>query len=504
MILTTLSLGLAASTGAPDLETVLARTRAALGLDGGAGAIELAGDADVFGAPTSFTFTFAADGRFLNVVDGPLGNATGFDGLATWSSDAGWLATTLELEDDEFLRLWSLFLSGRLFLSGSNEAEVSLAGGEPKPGEVALDARIPGGLRVARVAIDAATGLPMSLAFASILGGETWTLADWRPAGARRVPYRIERHAALDTKDVYRVTRTGTPIAERAFAPDPTRGLGAFDRAVASDVEVRLAPTGHLLVHPRVSGRDVGWFILDTGAGIPVITKEAADAAGLEAMGRTFVGGAGSDVVPVRFRIGGRFALGPLATPPLVFVEMDLAAVGAALGTPLAGVIGFELFRRAVVLVDMTAPTVAIHDPAAYALPAGASWTRLVVHQRHPHVPGRYEGGPQALFRLDTGAGSTAVVFHGPAVERRRLLEGRDVKDVSLGGAGGLSRAKMGEVKDFEIAGTRRDSVPAIFTFGDSGSLDDPYSDGTIGAGLVGDRRLVFDYGQRRIAFLPR
>jgi hypothetical protein len=155
----------------------------------------------------------------------------------------------------------------------------------------------------------------------------------------------------------------------------------------------------------------------------------------------------------------------------------------------------------------MTAAVVSIHDPATFALPASAgeaAWTPLVLHDRHPHVRGRFEGGPEGLFRLDTGAGSTAIVFHAPAIERRRLLEGREVADVSLEGAGGLAQAKMGAVKDFEIAGRKRESVDAIFVVERSGAMDDAYADGTIGGGLVGDLRLVFDYGRGRIAFLPR
>ena len=493
--------------GAPKAaaEAVLARTRAALGLEI-ARRLVLSGRATYRGVEAPFRLSFAADGRFVRRIDGPLGDAAGFDGATPWSTDAGGLASAVELEDEEVLKLSNGFVSGHLFRPESGAVfEVADAAAAS---EVALDARLPGGRRAARVAIDAATALPIRIAIPTVFGGETWSLSDWRAIGPRRVAHRIERRTVADLVDAFRVEHALLPDgpADEAFAPDFSTGAGLFDAAVAPGVEVRRAPTGHLLVHPRVeSGKDVGWFIFDSGAGVPVIAPEAADAAGLAALGRTFVGGAGGETPVTRFRAGTRFDLGPLSIAPITYVEMDLAAIGDALGTKVAGVIGFELFRRAVVSVDMAAPSVAIHDPRSFALPADApAWEPLVLHERHPHVRGRYEAAHEGLFRIDTGAGSAAVVFHSPAVEKRRLLESRETNEVTLGGAGGLSRARMGRVRDFELGGRRLDSIAAIFPSPGSGALDDPYSEGTIGGGIVGGLTLVFDYGRRRIAFLPR
>ena len=49
-----------------------------------------------------------------------------------------------------------------------------------------------------------------------------------------------------------------------------------FIESTAPEVEIKLSKQGQPLVRPLVNGRDVGWFILDTGAGAMAITPRAA------------------------------------------------------------------------------------------------------------------------------------------------------------------------------------------------------------------------------------
>src|SRR4029079_6780259 len=56
---------------------------------------------------------------------------------------------------------------------------------------------------------------------------------------------------------------------EPRTAPAPV----AFDAAAPAALEVKKAPTGHLLVKPRIAGKDAGWFIFDSGAGNSVVNS---------------------------------------------------------------------------------------------------------------------------------------------------------------------------------------------------------------------------------------
>ncbi|HKB16140.1 MAG TPA: aspartyl protease family protein, partial [Planctomycetota bacterium] len=282
-------------------------------------------------------------------------------------------------------------------------------------------------------------------------------------------------------------------------ASRPSRA--SFDPSAPPAIETRRAPTGHLLVHPRVAGRDLGWFVLDTGAGAEVIDRKAADAADMPSVGRTITAGAGAAVTPTVFREGGRLDLGPFSLERALYTEMDLSPIGAAMGVSLAGILGYGVFARSVVAIDLAEPRVEIHDPARFA-GEGLEWQVLLLHGRHPHVRARFEG-KEGLFRIDTGSGQGHVAFHAPAVERLKLLEGRPVRSARAAGAGGLFEIRMGSVSSFELGGRTFEETPAIFALRGAGALDDPTTEGTIGAPLLANFHTVFDYRRARIAFVP-
>ena len=85
----------------------------------------------------------------------------------------------------------------------------------------------------------------------------------------------------------------------------------------------------------------------------------------------------------------------------------------------------------------------------------------------------------------------------------RIAIENRDTSEVTIGGAAGAVPARLGEVRDFEIGGRTVPLASAVFARKGSGALDDPYTEGTVGAGVLGGLEVVFDYCRRRIAFAP-
>jgi hypothetical protein len=102
-------------------------------------------------------------------------------------------------------------------------------------------------------------------------------------------------------------------------------------------------------------------------------------------------------------------------------------------------------------------------------------------------------------FRIDLGA-SPGVIFHSPAVERHRLLEGRDGERVPVG----THNLLAAPIDDFELGGVRSSGVMALFAEGGSAILGDRYTDGNIGLGILDRYRILLDYRHSRLAFLPR
>jgi hypothetical protein len=495
-----------ATTADPRLEALLRRARAAIHWDqvrAAPGATGFAGDARFFGTDASFRFDFDASGRFTRRLEGRLNQSSGYDGTTAWEVDSTGQPRVLEMEDRETLLLSTWFETG-YWLAEECPLELSLGTDTGGAREALVLARVPGGLRQSRVFVDRETALPLRMSIPTIFSEQTWTIEAWRTADGFTAPGRIVHVLGGGVRQVYEV-RSAAPRRDSPRFGVPASGPSdvRFDAKATARVEVQRAPTGHPLVHPRVNGKDIGWFILDTGAAYAVIDAAAAEAAGLPSFGETFIGGAGAETKRTVFREGRSFEIGPINVDArLPYLQMDLAAISQPLGRPIAGVIGYDLFRRSVAAIDMSAPSLEIFEPASFSRD-DLDWQPLVLHGRHPHARARFCGDREGLFRLDTGGGVAAICFHSPAVEKHHLLDGRATREVQLGGAGGLSKARLGTIDRFEMAAQRFENPMAIFALPKSGALDDPFSEGTLGGGILGRFVMWLDYGRRRIAFTP-
>lgn len=289
--------------------------------------------------------------------------------------------------------------------------------------------------------------------------------------------------------------------------PDLSQGAGSFDTALPTELEVKRAPTGHLLVKPVINGVGDGWFIFDTGAGICVISTPHRERYGLAEAGNIEALGVGGGEGARLWRAA-EVRLGPMTLRDHPLMETDLSFLKQYLGEEIVGVVGFGVLSRCVAEIavgDGDRPArIALHDPEAYTLTGGA-WVELDLADRVPAVRAKYlatNGGEEveALFRLDTGANGS-VTFHQPAVERHGLAKGEGLSDAKLGGVGGFVAAKVGTLAWFELGGVRSEGVRAKFALEPKGTFADARKEGNIGADLLRPFTLVLDYAGRRAAF---
>ncbi len=292
-------------------------------------------------------------------------------------------------------------------------------------------------------------------------------------------------------------TQPGADPSEAVLA----RGTASFTSAAAKPLEIKRAPTGHLLVKPRINGVDDGWFIFDSGAGICVVSTPHVERYALKPEGEidsTGVGGA----VKNKLYSAARVEIGSLVLEDHAIMATDLSFLKQFLKEEIAGVLGYGVFTPSVVELDLGTPRIAIHDPATYALPEGMKWSKLIVSDRIPSVHARFED-KDGLFRLDTGANSQ-ITFHQPAVEKWKLLDGRETQEAKLGGVGGFVAARRGTLKWIELGGVKIENLPVEFATEAKGVFAEASKAGNIGAGLLKRYTLVFEYGKERIAFMPR
>jgi len=286
------------------------------------------------------------------------------------------------------------------------------------------------------------------------------------------------------------------PSEEQVLAP----GTVSFDASIPSALEVKRALTGHLLVRPKLNGKDAGWFIFDTGAGICCVSPTKVEELGLKEAGSIDSVGVGGGQNSKLVRADS-MSVGPATFSDHVLMVTDLAFLKQHLGEEISGVIGYGVFSMCIVEMDLKEARIGIHNPEEHAL-ADLPWEELIVVDRIPAVHARFEGH-EGVFRLDTGANGT-VTFHQPAVKKWELLNDREVKDAKLGGVGGFVAAKEGNLAWFEIGGVRTENVSARFALEAKGTFAEEKKDGNIGVELLKPFTLYFDYENGRMAFVPR
>jgi hypothetical protein len=113
------------------------------------------------------------------------------------------------------------------------------------------------------------------------------------------------------------------------------------------------------------------------------------------------------------------------------------------------------------------------------------------------------DGAPKAWFRFDTGADGT-VALHSPFVKKWRLLDGKTTTPAGAGGVGGISTARRGKIKWFELAGHRFQNPTVLFSTSATGAFAEPYLAGNIGHEFMMPFRIVIDFTGSRIALNPR
>ncbi len=481
---------------------LLERLRERLGSDalaGMPGGLRLAGSSDFLGEPGRFELLLAGDGRFRRSMAGPLPRTWAWDGTVVWERDWTGMPALLDLEDREQALLTHWGITGLWLVEGLPMERAV----EEEDGAPVVHLRLPGGAGGARLYLGDG-GLPATLELDTATGQVRWTFTAWREHKGVRFPGQLHFRSTSGQEYGLTVEEAATapawlrdPFAMPAAWPDDVR----WDSDADLDLEVRHAATGHLLVRARLGDGEPRWFIFDTGAGSEVLDRELADDLGLQVLGSIPAQGVGG-TVPARFRCGTPLRVGPLVWQEPTFVELDLQALAGIFGVELAGILGYGLLSRAAVEVDTETPAVRLYPPDTGELPEGG-WQPMLLSGRHPVVRARFEGDREEWFKIDTGS-TDHVLFHAPAVRRLALLEGRDTRIAMSGGVGGLVAARRGTLAWFEVAGRRFTDVPATFSLATRGALTNPWVAGTLGGGIMGRFRIVYDYRHRRIAFLPR
>jgi hypothetical protein len=466
-----------------------------------AAAIRCTGTAVRRGVSGAYALTSVPDGRYREEIGGDLRQTVSFNGRFTWATDWSGMPRRLTLGDDETAAFPAWVVSGAWLAPGSR-LRLGQDSVPPQDDVVVLTLGRPESKQEARVGLSTKSWLPSWLEFRTEAGAERWEFSDYRVTGGLTVPMRFTNRRG-GSENVYAIDAVSNlaAVPEDALTEPIWKGEDTrFDGNAPAVVESRRTPSGHVFVRPRLNGKDVGWFFLDSGAGSMCISPEAADATGMKTVGEILAIGVGGPVKS-KLRRGGEIEIGPIAIRDLTFVEIDFRPFERTMGFKVGGICGYDLFARAVVEFEAKTGRVGIFDQGRYQL-TGGNWQELLLSGKSAAVWCGFPGAPKEAFRLDTGAGGT-LSFHSPAVKQWKLLEGRETQAARSGGVGGSNEERRGTIDWFELAGHRFEKPTVGFSLADKGAFTSVHTAGNIGQQFMAPFTIVFDYAHRRIAFKP-
>ncbi len=487
------------------VQEALAHVREAFGwpaLAAGSAGWEIRGRCEEQGLPGTFVNLMDPDGRFRADHRTRLPTTVAHDGEVVWALDHTGMPRTLALLSRD-TALGGGWTELGLWLDPEHpRVEVSVD--EERSDDERLALHLAYGTWTGTLLVARETWLPTELESDEAGGVVRLEFDDYRAPHGFQVPHATRVHGVGGDVSTYTVEEVRKAPA---FLRDPYAPIDARPQDVTFSTEIppelaetKAAVTGHLLVHPRVDGKDVGWFLLDSGAGMNCIDPAVADELGLDRFGEVSVVGVGGATL-ASFRAGTELELGPATFKGLPWVEYDLAPLEPHLGVELGGVLGYDVFARSVVVIAPADHRVWIHDPERWSSPPEAS--PLALDHATPCVECSFAGDRRGWFRLDTGSDDT-VSFHGPAVVELGLTEGRDdLETVSMIGVGGMRSVERGPIDYFQLGPRRFEDVTVTFFPPGLGALNTRGSLGNVGGGLLRHFRVAFDMPHLEVSFLP-
>jgi predicted aspartyl protease len=254
---------------------------------------------------------------------------------------------------------------------------------------------------------------------------------------------------------------------------------------------------GQIEIEVSVNGGAPVWFILDTGAEFSILSEELASRLGLAIhprRGRQFADGVSLRVATVEMR----------DQEVMVFSLENFRRQRRS----IAGVIGYDLFKRYVVSIDYASRTLALHEPRTYRAPPSAVSIPIAPAGRLVTVPVAITLADSTWFQatviLDTGA-SQALILRHPFAESHGLLEQAAQFPTTRAGSLETTTVTFARLpaRRLEFGSfTFRDPVLRLYT-SDSGAGAYTATDGALGNEVLRRFTATFDYSRGQLHLQP-
>lgn len=510
-----LSVVLALLSGAPTraaagAEDILARARSAAGGDAwrnirtfhAVGKIEIGG---LSGRLESWVDL--PTGRYADRFElGPASFAQGYDGKEAWSADTSGQVRIDDSADaregaanEAYRRSFSFWLPGRRL------AEVDDGGSRNDGGRQFRVVRLkPEGGSPFELWIDPATSFVDRIVETGADQTTTTLFSDFRPVSGVFVPRSIRvtnGQPKFDQRITLETVEANSEIASTVFAlpPPPEPDFSFANGATSTTVPFELI-NDHIALKVRINGGKPYRIYCDTG-GSNVITPAVAKELGVSSSGALQGTGVGEGSGDIGLAKVDTLEIGDATIRRQIFAVFDLSPLAAVDGSPIPGLIGYEVFKRFIVKIDYEGRKLTLTLPSEYRYDGRGTVVPFAFHGSKPQIQGSIDGIP-GTFDIDTGSRASLDVSR-PFVEDHDLVKRFAALSecISGWGVGGPVRSLLARAPTLTLGGIELRGVVAMLSRQRSGSLADRSVAGNVGAGILRRFTLTFDYPGKTIVF---
>lgn len=258
---------------------------------------------------------------------------------------------------------------------------------------------------------------------------------------------------------------------------------------------------GILVVKTMVNGKGPFNFVLDTGAGITVITPDLAKKLDLKANAAGSAHGMGEKTVSIQTLPLARVSVGAATQENVAAAIIPLPADLTYQGNygTIDGIVGYTFLKNYAVTIDIADSRASFTPPVAFTPPAGVQPVPLVLAEgRIPVVNASVEGATGS-FELDSGNNRDADVTESFAQAHGTAKAYGAGVNAQYEGIGGYVAAKRVRLSDLRLGSFELHGVPAEVSAAKGGVLVNDRLDGNFGYAVLRQFEMTVDYGGARL-----